>query len=131
MEYSGFRLHREVETKPKWEQRLRWSRQFKHMVKGLDGFFINIHDSKLFFIHQTAREFLTAAPEPDLKWKGRFDMPKSHSVISKTCLDCLLLPDLAPQARDNSAKDQEDLFINYAASNWPLHYILQEPATAD
>ncbi|KAJ5472958.1 hypothetical protein N7530_006959 [Penicillium desertorum] len=31
---------------------------FESIVKGLSGLFISIHDSKLFFLHQTARDFL-------------------------------------------------------------------------
>ncbi|RYO81906.1 hypothetical protein DL762_006888 [Monosporascus cannonballus] len=109
-----------------------WPRDnFESVVKNLCGLFVNVYGSKLSFIHQTAREFLTAAPEPNMKWKGCFNLPGSHSTISRCCLDYLLLPDLPTQARDDSTNDKKYPFIKYAAAYWPSHYVSQEAADAD
>ncbi|KAI3317871.1 hypothetical protein HD806DRAFT_355125 [Xylariaceae sp. AK1471] len=101
---------------------------FKSIVQNLCGLFINVYDSKLSFIHQTAREFLTYS-ERRGKWEGRLNMSKSHSTISLVCLHYLLLPDL--RSVQESPDDQERLFRPYAAVHWPLHYCSQEDVFAD
>ncbi|KAJ5433545.1 uncharacterized protein N7458_012701 [Penicillium daleae] len=66
-----------------------WPRNtFKSTVKSLCGLFLSIYDSKLSFIHHTAREFLIH-PRSEGKWKGRLNMSKSHSKMSSVCLTYL------------------------------------------
>jgi uroporphyrinogen-III synthase len=104
------------------------SNKFKDDVKNLCGLFVTVHDGKLSFIHQTAREFLTHAKQGG-KWKGRFNNePKLHSRISLICMQYLLLPDLAtasfPQFKPRYA------FVSYAANSWSFHYASQEATDA-
>ncbi|KAK3351860.1 hypothetical protein B0H65DRAFT_137399 [Neurospora tetraspora] len=107
-----------------------WPRDnFRSIVKNLCGLFISVYDSKLSFIHQTAREFLTN-PQRQGKWEGRLNMPKSHSTMSLVCLHYLLLPDLATPVQ-NSPGSQERSFFPYAAVHWPSHHISQEDVLAD
>ncbi|KAB5536158.1 hypothetical protein GE09DRAFT_1176634 [Coniochaeta sp. 2T2.1] len=107
-----------------------WPRDnFRSTVKNLCGLFISVYDSKLSFIHQTAREFLTNSKQKG-KWEGRLNMPKSHSTMSLLCLHYLLLPDLTTQLQ-NSPGSQEHSFLPYAAVHWPSHYISQEDGIAD
>ncbi|KAK3947728.1 ankyrin repeat-containing domain protein [Pseudoneurospora amorphoporcata] len=107
-----------------------WPRdKFRSIVKNLCGLFISVYDSKLSFIHQTAREFLTN-PQRQSKWEGRLNMRKSHSTMSLVCLHYLLLPDLATPVQ-NSPGSQERSFLPYAAVHWPSHYISQEDVLAD
>ncbi|RYP67000.1 hypothetical protein DL771_007496 [Monosporascus sp. 5C6A] len=103
-----------------------WPSNFGSIVKNLCGLFINVYDSKLSFIHQTAREFLTN-PQRQGKWEGRLNMPMSHSTMSLVCLHYLLLPDLATPVQNSSQRP----FLPYAAKHWPLHYISQEEIVAD
>jgi ankyrin repeat protein len=107
-----------------------WPRDnFRSIVKNLCGLFISVYDSKLSFIHMTAREFLVN-PKRQGKWQGRLTMPKSQSTMSLVCLHYLLLPDLATPVQ-NSPSGRERSFLPYAATHWPLHHISQEDATAD
>jgi ankyrin repeat domain-containing protein 50 len=110
-----------------------WPREprdsFKSIVKNLCGLFINVYDSKLSFIHQTAREFLIHS-NPQGNWKGRLNMPKSHSTISRSCLHYFSLKDFAAPIQSDSS-DQKYPFLPYAADNWSSHYISQEAAAAD
>ncbi|KAF7547245.1 hypothetical protein G7Z17_g7857 [Cylindrodendrum hubeiense] len=107
-----------------------WPRDsFRSVVKNLCGLFVNVYDSKLSLIHQTAREFLIN-PERQGKWQGRLNMSKSHSTMSQAGLHYLLLPDLATLIQ-NPPGGQERSFLSYAAAHWPLHYISQEDAIAD
>jgi hypothetical protein len=74
-----------------------WQGTFKSTVKNLCGLFITVHDSKLSFIHQTAREFLltphASGNTTSKKWQGCFSMPQAHAVLSRTCLHYLSLED--------------------------------------
>ena len=103
-----------------------WPRdKFRSIVTNLCGLFISVYDSKLSFIHQTAREFLLDSEEEG-NWKGRFNMPQSHSAISRTCLFHLQLPDIK-----RPPKDKQHPYFAYAASYWPLHFVSQEVTNAD
>jgi hypothetical protein len=51
---------------PAFESDLWLTDSFKSVIKNLCGLFITAYNSKLSFIHQMAREFVTA-PEPQSK----------------------------------------------------------------
>ncbi|ETS01080.1 hypothetical protein M419DRAFT_81505, partial [Trichoderma reesei RUT C-30] len=97
---------------------------FKDSVKNLCGLFISVHDGRLSFIHQTAREFLLSSTREG-NWQGRFTMPKSHSTLSSACLRYLLLPDL-PADKGYVELAFPYKFLSYAATYWPLHYTSQD-----
>lgn len=107
------------------ESELGSNQAFKDTVQSLVGPFISVYDSRLYFIHQTAREFLIYSKRHG-KWEGRLNMAKSHNTMSLICLHYLLLPDLVclPEDREHS-------FLPYAAAHWPWHYLSQEDAVAD
>ncbi|EFY93734.1 hypothetical protein MAC_00225 [Metarhizium acridum CQMa 102] len=100
-----------------------WSGDFKFVVKNLCGLFVNVYDSKLYFIHQTAREFLTGPATSSTGWMGRFDIKMAHTYISRCCLRYLLLPDM-PTLRENvtSPRGSEELyhFSKYAEELYPF-----------
>lgn len=73
---------------------------FPIIVKDLCGLFVKVHDSKLTFIHHTAREFLLDSKGSGY-WRGRFNVPSSHGATLRSCLYYLVLPD----APDGSDKD--------------------------
>jgi ankyrin repeat protein len=103
---------------------------FQSIVKNFCGLFISVNDSKLSFIHQTAREFLIHH-ERQGTWKGRLSIPRSHSIISRSCLQYLLLPDIDIPVRDGPAKDKRRPVFAYAAYHWPFHYISQGAVLTD
>lgn len=87
----------------------------------LHGLFIRVGDGKLYFIHQTARDFLVH-PQRQGEWQGRFhDMSKSHSIMSSVCIRYLLLPNLTRVSRIGARIGRHPL-LSYAAKSWPLHY---------
>ncbi|KAK1250203.1 hypothetical protein MKX08_010206 [Trichoderma sp. CBMAI-0020] len=100
-----------------------WARNsFEITVRNLCGLFISIHDSKLSFIHQTAREFLVSQEQTGTwKWKGRLNLSKSHGTLSRACLNYLQMLDYNCQN-----PEEEYPFLNYAARNWVLHFRLQD-----
>jgi hypothetical protein len=108
-----------------------WPRDnFRSIVTNLCGLFVSVYDSKLSFIHQTAREFLLDSKEEG-NWKGHFNMAQSHSAISRTCLFHLLLPDINRPPKDDPAQVEQHPYFAYAASYWPLHFVSQEVTNAD
>ena len=83
---------------------------FESTVKNLCGLFISVYESKLSFIHQTAREFLIH-PQREHKWQGRFNVSEAHGKMSLVCLEYL------------SYIDAQDIPINELKGEFPLaHY---------
>ncbi|KAH8879534.1 hypothetical protein GQ53DRAFT_853627 [Thozetella sp. PMI_491] len=123
VEKQGFPSHHDLKLN-QWPKKT-----FRNTVSGLCGLFISVYDSRLFFIHETAREFLTH-PKRKGTWEGRFNMSKSHSTMSLICLHYLLLPDLS-LSKQGSSDGQEYSFLPYTAIHWPLHFISQESAIAE
>lgn len=94
---------------------------FKMVVKNLSGLFINVYDSKLFFIHLTAREFLT-----DLKtkkyWHGSFCNENAHATASSICIRYLSVVGVDILSRDLEDIEQRYPFVPYTTLNWSVHY---------
>jgi hypothetical protein len=78
---------------------------FKSMVKDLCGLFITVLDSKIYLIHQTAKEFLLQPEETKLRpvnhvssrpriWKNSVCLSTAANVLGKACLQYLLLEEL-------------------------------------
>ncbi|KAF2968452.1 hypothetical protein GQX73_g5073 [Xylaria multiplex] len=103
------------------------------------GLFVVIQDSRVFLLHQTAREFLIqlspkllGARSPSLEWQHSFNLQESHRLISEICIRYLLLDDFKrptatrrPRQPDNISGPEDRrgcIFLNYAASNWADHY---------
>ncbi|KAF2458453.1 hypothetical protein BDY21DRAFT_220776, partial [Lineolata rhizophorae] len=123
LQKEGFTSHAALESEL-------WPRDnFQSIVKNLCGLFISVYESKLSFIHQTAREFLINR-ERQGTWKGSLNVAKSHTTISRLCLHYMLLPDIGKPVGDDSTKDKYP-FLSYAAAHWPLHYGSQESAVAE
>lgn len=92
---------------------------FKTTVQGLCGLFISIHDSKLSFIHQTAREFLVSEGRKQT-WEGQLNLSISHGILSRACISYLQMP--GPSRKNRS----EYPLFSYAANNWFLHFRFQD-----
>ncbi|ETS85637.1 hypothetical protein PFICI_03662 [Pestalotiopsis fici W106-1] len=102
-----------------------WPRDsFKDIVKNFGGLLVDVHDSKISFIHQTVREFLTKSSEDDgkkWKWKGRFKPPVYHKAITRACIRCLSLPEQQSSAHGVTAAKDADAFYLYAHDYWTEH----------
>ncbi|KAE8394506.1 hypothetical protein BDV23DRAFT_5179 [Aspergillus alliaceus] len=95
-----------------------WPRKvFKSTVKNLCGLFISVHESKLSFIHQTAREFLIH-PKQNGKWQGRLNISKSHTGMSLVCLKYLSYLGEQSTGRDFIARFP---MAQYSARYWMDH----------
>ena len=61
------------------------------LVKNICGLFISVVDSKIYLIHQTAREFLLG--EEQRGWRKSFRLAESNLILAKACIGLLLLQD--------------------------------------
>ena len=130
---------------------------FQDTVRELCGLFISVSDSKIYLIHQTAKEFLLASsPNPipiqDTKnvWEGSIDLSASHFELAKTCLLCLHLSGFEPESAinvDDAASEvspggserppiskqafQRRTFHYYSATNWFHHVSRADSETVD
>lgn len=117
---DGFSSHEELQ-KNVWPQDT-----FKTTSENLCGLFISIHDSKLSFLHQTAREFLLH-PERSGTWKGRFNISKAHGILSRACMNYLLMV-CTPSTSHDELKEKYP-FFSYAADNWISHFTQAKDST--
>ncbi|QYS97233.1 NACHT_N domain-containing protein [Trichoderma simmonsii] len=102
--------------------------RFKTTPGNLCGLFISIHDSKLYLIHQTAREFLLDT-NPSGAWRGRLNLSRSHGTLAKACMSYLLMLDA--QFENTTKLKEKYPFSSYAASSWFLHFQSQDAGSTD
>ncbi|OQD68167.1 hypothetical protein PENPOL_c003G02254 [Penicillium polonicum] len=87
----------------------------KTKIRELCGLFLVVIDRKVYFFHQTAREFLVKKPASGDTgagmWKHSLSPEKSHYVLAEICtLYLSRLFDSLPQ------------FMDYAATFWVVHF---------
>jgi ankyrin repeat protein len=105
---------------------------FGSRLRNLCGLFVSIYNNRVYFIHQTAREFLlvqtSALPTSfqNLCWQHSVIYHDAHSVLAEACvlyLD-LLNNGSGPVAasRDDNEFQRKHTFLDYSAKNWGSHY---------
>jgi hypothetical protein len=105
---------------------------FEGRLKNLCGLFITVIDDRVYFIHQTAKEFLLAEvrDKNSSSWKNRIDMEQADLVMAETCMNYLLL---LPSEKsnfttgDNNGNNPDPFvlqyhYLSYAANSWVTHY---------
>ena len=109
--------------------------RFRKTVRELCGLFVTIIDSKIYLLHQTAREFLVkkfldAASNPDretsnLQWKFSLRPVESHRILAEICIWHLLFTEF--EAYPLGEKDlisrytTDYIFLHYSANHWAAH----------
>ncbi|GLB05653.1 hypothetical protein AtubIFM57258_000942 [Aspergillus tubingensis] len=113
----------------------------KRSIREICGLFITIIDSRIYLLHETARDFLVyregkSEPIPDLTWKASLNPHDSEWILAKACVG--FLHSMDPKM---ISKDQRDLivefnrtpFLEYAVKNWSKHVlssgIEEDPST--
>ncbi|KAI0851851.1 hypothetical protein F5Y00DRAFT_274688 [Daldinia vernicosa] len=95
--------------------------RFRDTVRGLCGLFVTIVHSKVYLLHQTAREFLVyhqhKLTPTNTKWQNSFHPSKSHRVLAGICITYLCFPNLKA-----SGEGGLPVFVDYAANNWHAHF---------
>ncbi|KAJ8132161.1 hypothetical protein O1611_g1463 [Lasiodiplodia mahajangana] len=96
--------------------------RFKIRLRELCGLFVTVHDKKVYFLHQTAREFLLplSASPPSLTtstaWGHQFSIRRAHTVLAESCT---VYMDLVNSLTNVDMKAD---FLYYSAQTWADHF---------
>ncbi|KAL7781716.1 hypothetical protein V8C43DRAFT_319567 [Trichoderma afarasin] len=106
---------------------------FKLRLRSLCGLFISIYHGKIYFLHQTAREFLladlaspTAIPS-GLRWHHSITTRQAHNILAELCVLYLNLfnSDLGSTIKANETANyltDRNSFLDYSAKHWGSHF---------
>ncbi|GKU23142.1 unnamed protein product [Fusarium langsethiae] len=111
--------------------------RFRRYVTDLCGLFITITDSKIYLLHQTAKEFLVPKSDTDSgdnsqrKWKSSLKPSESHRILCWICIWHLLFTEFETHPLDENLDESLDgkvsdylldhVFLDYSATNWATH----------
>ena len=107
--------------------------RFRETIRDICGLFVTIIDSRIYLLHQTAKEFLVQNdqeihPESfhgDLKWKHSLRPPDSHRVLTEICMRYLLFAEFEANPLENDAMlsqyNGSHVFLDYSAKHWAAH----------
>ena len=112
-------------------------------IKNVCGLMLTIHDSCLYLLHQTVKEFLVASSHPGSiekpvstkeAWKHMMESSESNLILAKICMTYLLFPIFETDPVSDLLSHGEQFwtgkhhFLSYAAKNWSTHFRLAEDA---
>ncbi|KAL6915563.1 hypothetical protein FSST1_007058 [Fusarium sambucinum] len=91
-------------------------------LKNVCGHFIRVIHSRVFLVHQTAREYLLQQHETRISnslgiWHNRFSLDKCHITMLQSCIYYLFL-----RIVSTDAEPQGEPFGRYALSFWSHHF---------
>ncbi|EPE03575.1 ankyrin repeat protein [Ophiostoma piceae UAMH 11346] len=101
---------------------------FKLRLRSWCGLFVSVYHGKVYFLHQTAREFLTGSLSSVATISGprhfSITTPEAHAILAESCV--LYLDKFNSNTR-LVAKIDIDLsdlppFLRYAATDWGFHF---------
>jgi len=105
---------------------------FKSRLRSWCGLFVSVHHGKIYFLHQTAREFLLAnlplytTISTELQWQHSITIHQAHNILAELCVRYLNFFNsdgvLADTDREVGHHIDSHAFLNYAASFWSLHF---------
>lgn len=104
-------------------------------IRNLCGLFVKVVDSKIYLVHQTAREFLIGINNPrmgDLNaWQNSLDLLEADNILAQICTSYLMLEgfeeqplllDCEPYWKLIDQYLEKHDFLHYAAVNWLSHF---------
>ena len=109
--------------------------RFHEYVRDICGLFVTINDSRIYLLHQTAKEFLvrndpSTPPKRvpgDLKWKHSLQLQTSHRILAEICIWHLLFIDFEthPLSEKGMLSQYVDghVFLDYSANHWTTHVL--------
>ncbi|OCL02131.1 ankyrin, partial [Glonium stellatum] len=112
---------------------LRSEDRFLEEVRDICGLFVTVTNSRIYLLHQTAKEFLVQSdrvnsPEgmrADLKWKHSLRPRESHRILAEICIWHLLLAEFEthPLGENGSLSRylEGHIFLDYSAKHWAAH----------
>ncbi|KAN0070487.1 hypothetical protein V8E54_011356 [Elaphomyces granulatus] len=113
---------------------LRSEERFRENVRDLCGLFVTIIDSKIYLLHQTAKEFLIQndiANDPEsiqsnFKWKYSLRPQESHRILAEICIWHLLFGEFETYPLNVNTSMSHyvggHVFLDYSAKHWTVHF---------
>jgi ankyrin repeat protein len=112
---------------------LQEEQDFKERLRSWCGLFVSVHHGRVYFLHQTAREFLLAdhlhlTPiSQGMQWRHSISMQDAHRMLAESCVrylsflnsDASLLADVTD--KQSPCMPRAALF-EYSAEFWPMHF---------
>ncbi|KAH7322566.1 hypothetical protein B0I35DRAFT_183940 [Stachybotrys elegans] len=106
---------------------------FERRLRSWCGLFVLIHHRRVYFLHQTAREFLLAdlasptTVSPELHWHHSITAQDAHAVLAELCVRYLNFfnsDTTLPTDANGAAGHPVDghAFLDYSAKNWGAHF---------
>ncbi|PSN59028.1 purine and uridine phosphorylase [Corynespora cassiicola Philippines] len=106
---------------------------FKSRLRSWCGLFVSVYHGKIYFLHQTAREFLLAnLPMPNTiptesQWQRSITIRQAHNVLAEVCVRYLNLFNsdagvLAGSTPETNGYVDNQALLDYSASFWGLHF---------
>ncbi|KAL4810803.1 purine and uridine phosphorylase [Aspergillus unguis] len=125
-------LNVDKESKSIHDLDLEEDKDFSSLLRNRCGLFISIYNDRVYFLHQTAREFLLVqtpalqiSPQ-GLYWQHSITYPDAHGVLAEACVLYLALfnhgSTPVDASQDGSEFPDRHAFLDYSAENWGSHY---------
>ncbi|KAF3319410.1 hypothetical protein TWF173_000040 [Orbilia oligospora] len=108
--------------------------RFRECVRDLCGLFVTIINSRIYLLHQTAKEFLIQNDlknppkkiQSEPKWKHSIRLLDSHRVLARICIRHLLFTEFENHPPDRNLVSQyteNHVFLDYSARHWTTHVL--------
>jgi ankyrin repeat domain-containing protein 50 len=107
--------------------------RFRENIHSICGLFITIIDSKIYLLHQTAREFLIQGIGENIpsdvkrfKWRHSLRLQESHCILTMICIQYLLFTDFENAqllAGGICGLTDSYAFLDYSARYWTTHLL--------
>ncbi|KAK4205832.1 hypothetical protein QBC37DRAFT_239001, partial [Rhypophila decipiens] len=103
--------------------------RFRGNVRDICGLLVTIIDSRIYLLHQTAKEFLVRNASQgihrDLSWKHSLRLQESHRILAEICTWHLLFAKFETHPLDEdgplSQYLEDHVFLDYSAKHWAAH----------
>jgi hypothetical protein len=119
-------LNLDSRTKSLYDLDLESEDDFKSNIRSWCGLFVSIYHGKLYFLHQTAREFLlrttsiSTTMRTGLQWHRSIKARQAHAVVAELCVRYL---DLFNSDADCLNLDRKiHALLDYSSSFWITHF---------
>jgi ankyrin repeat protein len=100
---------------------------FKSRLRSWCGLFVSVHHGKVYFLHQTAREFLladlpgSASIPQGMKWQHSIATQDAHRMLAECCVRFLNFSNL-DETNKRTNFTACDALLDYSAQFWPMHF---------
>jgi ankyrin repeat protein len=124
----NFALNFDASTRSLEELDLEAEDDFEKSLRNWCGLFVSIYHHKVYFLHQTAREFLlpklALSSMPPSRWNGSITLQQGHLVLVEICVVYLdvVLPDVPEANPKTDSNIDYPVFLDYSATYWPGHF---------